>query len=45
MDNCIGVLKTSPEIKRYAGNPILSVKDIPFDSTQVYNAGITKYSG
>lgn len=38
-------LKSSPIIKRYEGNPILSMKDIPYDATCIFNAGITKYNG
>lgn len=38
-------LKSSPVIKRYEGNPILSMKDIPYEATCIYNAGITKYNG
>ena len=38
-------LKSSPVIKRYEGNPILSMKDIPYEATCIYNAGITKYKG
>lgn len=38
-------LKSSPVIKRHPNNPILSRKDIPYESTQIYNAGVTKYQG
>ena len=38
-------LKSSSVIKRYEGNPILSMKDIPYEATCIYNAGITKYNG
>ena len=38
-------LKSSPIIKRYECNPVLSMKDIPYEATCVYNAGITKYNG
>ena len=38
-------LKSSPIIKRYENNPILSRHDIPYEATQIYNAGITKYEG
>ena len=38
-------LKALPVIKRYDGNPILSMKDIPYEATCIYNAGITKYQG
>lgn len=33
-------LKSSPVIKRFEGNPILSMKDIPYEATCIYNAGI-----
>ena len=32
-------------VKKYANNPILAPKDIPFPAAQVYNAGITKFNG
>lgn len=38
-------LKTSPIITRYQNNPILSMKDIPYEATCIYNAGIAKYEG
>lgn len=38
-------LKTQPVIKKYAGNPVLSAKDVPYPSSLVYNAGITRYQG
>ena len=38
-------LKSSPIITRYAGNPILAMKDIPYEATCIYNAGIAKYQG
>lgn len=37
-------LKSSPVIKRYP-EPILSMKDIPYEATCIYNAGVTKYKG
>jgi beta-1,4-mannooligosaccharide/beta-1,4-mannosyl-N-acetylglucosamine phosphorylase len=30
---------------RYAGNPVLSAKDVPYRATLVFNAGVTKYQG
>ncbi len=39
------MLQSSPVIKRYAGNPILAAKNIPFESNLVFNAGVTKYQG
>ncbi len=38
-------LKTSPIITRYENNPILAMKDIPYEATCIYNAGIAKYEG
>ncbi len=32
-------------LKKYSGNPVLSKKDVPFDSQLVFNAGITKFQG
>jgi beta-1,4-mannooligosaccharide/beta-1,4-mannosyl-N-acetylglucosamine phosphorylase len=32
-------------IQRYAGNPILSAAQIPYPSTLVFNAGVTKFNG
>ncbi len=37
--------KSSPVITRYAGNPVLSPKDVPYPSGQVFNAGVTKWQG
>lgn len=39
------ILKSSPVLKRFAGNPILSAKDVPFKADLVFNAGVTKYQG
>ncbi len=38
-------LETSKIIKRYKSNPILSEKDIPYQSALVFNAGVSKYNG
>ena len=32
-------------VRKYAGNPVLSPEDIPFEAVQVYNAGVTKFNG
>ncbi len=32
-------------IHRYQGNPILSAENVPYHSTLVFNAGVTKYAG
>jgi beta-1,4-mannooligosaccharide/beta-1,4-mannosyl-N-acetylglucosamine phosphorylase len=39
------VLTTVTTIQRYPGNPVLSAKDIPYSSVQVYNAGVIKFQG
>ncbi|MDZ4198261.1 MAG: hypothetical protein U1E27_03150, partial [Kiritimatiellia bacterium] len=36
-------LVSSPAIRRCAKNPVLSKKDVPYDSALVFNAGIIKY--
>lgn len=38
-------LKSSGIIKKFEGNPILSKKDVPYDATLIFNAGVTKYHG
>ena len=38
-------LFSSSVIKRYENNPILTYKDVPYDSALTFNAGITKYEG
>jgi beta-1,4-mannooligosaccharide/beta-1,4-mannosyl-N-acetylglucosamine phosphorylase len=38
-------LKSSPVVKRYPNNPVLSAKDVPFPASLVFNAGITKFKG
>ena len=45
MSDTIGVLTSSPVIRRCPSNPVLSAKDIPYKSNLVFNAGVTKYSG
>jgi len=32
-------------LRRHAGNPILTAKDVPYESALVFNAGITKFNG
>lgn len=39
------ILKSSPVIKRYENNPILSYKDVPYKAALIFNAGVTKYQG
>lgn len=39
------LLKSSPVMKRHEANPILTVKDVPYEPALVFNAGVTKYEG
>jgi beta-1,4-mannooligosaccharide/beta-1,4-mannosyl-N-acetylglucosamine phosphorylase len=39
------VFKSSPVVRRHPGNPVLSAKDVPYESVLVYNAGVVKYQG
>jgi len=39
------ILKSSPVIKRYQHNPVLSYKDVPYKAALIFNAGVTKYQG
>ena len=39
------VLNSNPVICRYAGNPILTGKDVPYSSALTYNAEVTKLHG
>lgn len=32
-------------IKRYENNPILEAKDVPYEATLIFNAGVVKYQG
>ncbi len=41
----VGELVSSPAIKRYPGNPVLSAKDVPYEASLVFNAGVMKYQG
>lgn len=34
-----------PIVERYAGNPILTRKDVPYPVVTVHNAGVTKFEG
>lgn len=38
-------LTTHPCIHRYAHNPVLTCKDVPYDSALVFNAGVIPYQG
>ena len=39
------VLKSSPVITRFPGNPVLQHSDVPYPSTLVFNAGVAKFKG
>ena len=39
------LLKSSPVITRHPANPILSPKDIPYEASLIFNAGVCKYEG
>ena len=41
----IGSLVSSPVVYRYAGNPILSARDVPYTAALIFNAGVAKYQG
>jgi beta-1,4-mannooligosaccharide/beta-1,4-mannosyl-N-acetylglucosamine phosphorylase len=45
LNDIAGGLKSSPLIKRYPGNPILSAEHIPYKADLVFNAGAAKYQG
>lgn len=38
-------LKSSQCVKRFSQNPILAAKDIPYDASLIFNAGVTKFQG
>ncbi len=44
-DKIVGPIKSSSVIKRHPDNPVLTSKDVPYESTLTYNAGIIKYQG
>ena len=41
----IGPLTSSPVVRRYAGNPLLTAADVPFPCNLAFNAGVTKFRG
>lgn len=41
----VGELKSSPMIKRYENNPIMTSKDVPFKSELVFNSSVIKHKG
>ena len=36
---------SSPAIRRYKGNPILTAKDVPYPADYVFNAGVAFFQG
>ena len=41
----IGELHSSPIIRRYENNPILTREDVPYPASLVFNAGVARYRG
>ncbi len=41
----VGDLTSASCVKRYGGNPVLSPKDIPYDSAMVFNVSVWKETG
>ena len=41
----IGALSSPSVITRCPSNPVLSAKDIPYDASLIFNAGVCKYQG
>ncbi len=41
----VGELHSSPIMRRYAGNPILTAQDAPYPASYLFNAGVTRYRG
>ncbi len=39
------LLRSSPAITRHPANPILTNKDVPYDATLIFNAGVCKFQG
>ncbi|WP_068141484.1 glycoside hydrolase family 130 protein [Limnochorda pilosa] len=37
--------RSSPVVRRFPGNPVLSAKDVPFQSVLAFNAGVARYQG
>ena len=40
-----GELHTSPIVRRYENNPLLTAADVPYPATLVFNAGVAFYKG
>lgn len=45
LPSVVGPLVSSSVIQRHPANPVLSAKDVPYQATLVYNAGICKFQG
>lgn len=45
MKKLIGDLSSSPVIKRYPGNPVLSAANVPYPTALTFNAGVAKFQG
>ncbi len=41
----VGTLKSSPAVKRFAGNPLLTAEQVPFPCNLAFNAGTAKFNG
>ncbi|MBQ9500579.1 MAG: glycosidase [Lentisphaeria bacterium] len=41
----VGPLTSSPAVKRYGGNPLLTASGVPFPCNLAFNAGVAKYRG
>ena len=41
----VGPLTSSPVVRRYGGNPLLTAKDVPFPCDLAFNAGVAKFQG
>ena len=41
----VGPLTSSPVVRRYIGNPLLTASDVPFPCHLAFNAGVAKFNG
>ena len=41
----VGPLSSSPIVKRYSGNPLLTAEQVPFHCHLAFNAGVTRFRG
>jgi predicted GH43/DUF377 family glycosyl hydrolase len=44
-EDIVGLLHSSPIIKRHPNNPVFTAKEISYPSVSAYNAGVVKYQG